>query len=553
MEQARCAVVLAGLHNTMGNYQRGLELGHEAVDRMQAVAPSEWQGWPHYILGDSYRMAGNLQRAREHYAQSLDIFVSAEAETGVTRALIGLGTTCRELGSLEESEIYFNRALERAENHQEPFSTARTLSELAYVRQLNEDFAEALSLYNRSLEIRRERCGDLMTATCLIDLGKLLVSLGQPEEAVARLSEALAFSIDSEHKVRTYSAHEGLAEAYAALGDLENALLHLKEYQRIRDEVTSADAATRLKNLEASLDAAAKEKQAELVMEHNEELRSKNAELARLLKELQDTQEMLIQSEKMASLGQLTAGIAHEIRNPLNFVNNFSALTKDLADELDEAIRSHPDETVGALEDDLLELVGDITANSERILDHGRRAGQIVTSMLVHSRQSGGKKTEVDVNSFVATCVDLAHHGFLAIHEDFEVDVERFPGDKVGSFNVIEEELARVITNILGNAFYAVHEHAQSAGGGFRPRISVRTLRSDGSIELRISDNGPGIDDERKKKVFEPFYTTKPTGVGTGLGLSQSYEIVVERHGGRLSVVDTAGGGATFVVSVPAE
>lgn len=549
--QARCSAALAGLHTTMGNYQKALELGHDALTRLEQVEVSEWHGWPHYLLGDAYRATGDLGRAREHYQDAYGIFAAAGIQIGITRALIGLGAVCRDQGDLDASEAHFTEARNLAEERDDPFSTARTLSDLALIRQLTGDHDEALALFEKSLGIRRQRCGALPTATCLIDLGRLLLDVGRADEAVGRLDEALALSVEHDHKPRMYAAHEALSEAHARRGDLERSLLHHKEFQRIKEEVMTTDAATRLENLETSLEAAAAQKEAELVKVHNEELRSKNAELARLLRELRDAQEMLVQSEKMASLGQLTAGIAHEIRNPLNFVNNFSAITKELAEELSEEIVEHRDETVRAIEREVLDLASEITENADRILRHGRRAGQIVNSMLLHSRQSGGKKTEVDVNELVSTCVDLAYHGFIAGNGDFEAVIERALGDDAGTFSVIEDEVARVLTNILNNALYAVHEHAQTSEDGFEPRIRVQTVRRDEMIEMTISDNGPGIDDERKKKVFEPFYTTKPTGSGTGLGLSQSYEIITERHGGSLKVADTEGGGATFVVEVP--
>jgi signal transduction histidine kinase len=260
---------------------------------------------------------------------------------------------------------------------------------------------------------------------------------------------------------------------------------------------------------------------------------------------------MLIQSEKMASLGQLTAGIAHEMRNPLNFVTNFSSITRELAKELSEEIKEHRDDKVSAIESDILELASDIGANAERILEHGERAGQIVDSMLVHSRRSGGKKTEVGVNELVSTSLDLAHHGFMATNGDFDLEIERVLADDAGAVVIIEDEVAHVLTNILNNALYAVREQLETSGDGFVPRIRVETLRRNGAVEMIVSDNGSGIDDDRKKKVFEPFYTTKPTGSGTGLGLSQSYEIITERHGGSLRIRDTEGGGATFVITVP--
>ncbi|HLE57796.1 MAG TPA: ATP-binding protein, partial [Rhodothermia bacterium] len=401
------------------------------------------------------------------------------------------------------------------------------------------------------LEIRRERAGPLVVATCLIDLGKLFLAMERPDDAITRLNEALSIAREADHKPRIHASLEALAEAYRMKGEMDTALQHYMEFHRVNVDVLSTDTDTRLQHLEISLEAAAAQKEAQLVRAYNEELKEKNDELARLLQELKDAQEMLVQSEKMASLGQLTAGIAHEIRNPLNFVNNFSVVTKDLAEELADEITEHRTEKIETVEDDLRGITEEIIANAERILEHGSRAGQIVNSMLVHSRQSGGRKTEVDVNELVLTCIDLAFHGFTADKEEFEPAIECDFDTEAGTFQVIEDEVARVVTNILNNAFYATCEHARSAGDGFEPRVRIRTARRDGMIEITVADNGPGIPDENKKKVFEPFFTTKPTGSGTGLGLSQSYEIVQKRHGGTLKVSDTPGGGATFVVNIP--
>ena len=403
----------------------------------------------------------------------------------------------------------------------------------------------------QSLEIRRGLASGLITATCLIDLGKLLLAMKRPDDAIEHLTEALEIAQEHDHKPRMFAAHECLSETYSKKGDLDQALHHYKEFQRVKEEVMSADSDSRLENLEISLSAAAAQKEAELIKVHNEELQAKNTELAGLLDELRSAQEMLIQSEKLASLGQLTAGIAHEIRNPLNFVNNFSAMTKELADELSGEVKKHRHEVVEAIEDEILELATEITANADRILEHGRRAGHIVDSMLIHSRRSSGKKTDVDVNDLVSTSVDLAYHGFTAIEGDFELEIETVLSKNVGAFPVIEEDVARVMTNILSNAFYAVREQAARSDGDFVPKIRVETVRRNGEIEITVADNGPGIEDEQKARIFEPFYTTKPTGSGTGLGLSQSYEIITQRHGGRISVVDSPGGGATFVLAIP--
>ena len=551
MLHARCNTVLAGLHYTMGNHQKAIEHGYEAIAGLEGQPTVHWKGWANYMIGDAYRAIGDPERAREHYDRAREIFIELQDAEGIARAIIGIGNVFRMLGDLEASTEHFSDALQRFRADNDQMGILRSLSDLALVCQARGEYDEALRLFEESLEIRRRRAGPLVVSTCLIDLGKLFLAMECPDDAIARLDEALRIAREADHKPRLHAALEALAEAHRMKGDLDSALRYFTEFHRVQVDVLSTDNDTRLHNLEFSLEAAAAQKEAMLIRMHNDELREKNAELARLLDELKDAQDMLVQSEKMASLGQLTAGIAHEIKNPLNFVNNFSVMTKDLAQELTEEIRVHREEKVKALEGDLLELAGEIMANADRILEHGHRAGQIVNSMLVHSRQSGGKKAEVDVNQLVMTCVDLALLGVPADSEAFEPAVECDFDDNAGTFKVSEDEMARVVTNILNNAVYATREQARSAGEEFQPRVRIQTARRDGMVEITVADNGPGIPDENKKKVFEPFFTTKPTGSGTGLGLSQSYEIVTKRHGGTLKVVDTPGGGATFVVGIP--
>jgi signal transduction histidine kinase/ligand-binding sensor domain-containing protein len=268
--------------------------------------------------------------------------------------------------------------------------------------------------------------------------------------------------------------------------------------------------------------------------------------LDRTLAELRATQEQLVQQEKLASLGQLTAGIAHEIKNPLNFITGFSSLSGELVDDLRAELEQGGDpEEVRALLDDL-------AANAAKIEEHGRRADAIVRSMMAHARSSGGERAPVDLNALVDEHVDLAWHGRRAQDIDFRVEVVRDYAADVPSVEAAAQDLGRVVLNLVGNAFDAVTEHAQKSGPDYAPRITVATRRSGDFAEVRVSDNGPGIAPDLQARIFEPFFTTKPAGSGTGLGLSLSHDIVAQGHGGTLTVESTPGEGATFVLRLPA-
>ena len=274
-------------------------------------------------------------------------------------------------------------------------------------------------------------------------------------------------------------------------------------------------------------------------------------QLRATLHELKTTQQQLVQQEKLASLGELTAGIAHEIKNPLNFITNFSALTSELADEISAA----------AAANDLGEvrfLVGDLQTNAQMIEKHGKRADSIVRSMMEHARTGSGTREAVDLNALIDEYVDLAYHGKRATTPAFNAEIVRDYGPDVGEVEVVPQEFGRVVLNLVGNAFDALIAHSEAANSHAgtappgTPRVQVTTRRTGGAVEVRVTDNGPGIPEATRQKIFEPFFTTKETGKGTGLGLSMSYDIITKGHGGRLTVESTVGEGATFTVTLPA-
>ena len=266
------------------------------------------------------------------------------------------------------------------------------------------------------------------------------------------------------------------------------------------------------------------------------------------LAELQATQKQLVQSEKMASLGELTAGIAHEIQNPLNFVNNFSEVSNELIEEL-KAEKAKPiSERDNQLEDDILR---DLSGNLEKINHHGKRADAIVKGMLQHSRSSSGTKEPTDINALCDEYLRLAYHGLRAKDKSFNAKFETDFDNSIGKINVMPQELGRVILNLINNAFYAVSEKKKLATGNYEPTIIITTKKEGNKAEIKVTDNGTGIPDSIKEKILQPFFTTKPTGQGTGLGLSLSYDIVTKAHGGDLKIETKEGEGTSFIILIP--
>jgi two-component system NtrC family sensor kinase len=269
------------------------------------------------------------------------------------------------------------------------------------------------------------------------------------------------------------------------------------------------------------------------------------------LRELQIAQTSLVHAQKMAALGQVTAGIAHEIKNPLNFVNNFAGLSVELLDELKEAAAlstGNPDPTKRA---EIVETIRTLTGNLQKIVEHGRRADGIVRSMLQHSRGGSGEWQPTDLNALVEEALNLAYHGARAQDQSFEITLERdFDRDLV-PVNIVPQEITRVLLNLISNGFYAANKRSHQTDGTFRPALKVTTRVSGENVEVRVRDNGIGIPLDDRDKLFQPFFTTKPTGEGTGLGLSISYEIVTQQHGGTIMVDSEVGNFTEFTVRLP--
>ena len=285
------------------------------------------------------------------------------------------------------------------------------------------------------------------------------------------------------------------------------------------------------------------------VAERTAELRKQKEELEITVDELKAAQAQLIQSEKMASLGELTAGIAHEIQNPLNFVNNFSEVNKELINEMKHEIDS------GNLSE-AKNIAKDIEDNEEKITFHGKRADAIVKSMLQHSRTSTGKKEPTDINALADEYLRLAYHGLRAKDKSFNAKFETDFDERIGEITIVDQDIGRVLLNLINNAFYSVSEKQKQNIPGYEPTITVTTKRMGDKpgnyrVEIKVADNGNGVPQKVLDKIFQPFFTTKPTGLGTGLGLSLSYDIITRGHGGELRVETKEGEGAEFIIILP--
>jgi signal transduction histidine kinase len=279
------------------------------------------------------------------------------------------------------------------------------------------------------------------------------------------------------------------------------------------------------------------------------ELRERTKELSQSLDDLRTAQDRLVQTEKLASLGQLTAGIAHEIKNPLNFVNNFSAVSSELIDELNDVLKA------AALDEKAQEEIADLTqmlkGNLEKVVQHGMRADSIVKNMLLHSREGSGERRPADINAIVEESLNLAYHGARAERSGFNITIKRDLDPSAGAIELYPQEITRVLLNLISNGFYAATKRQETAGDGFEPTLCARTRSLRNGVEVRIRDNGTGIPQELKEKIFNPFFTTKPAGEGTGLGLSICHDIIVKQHGGTIDVVTEPNVFTEFIITLP--
>jgi signal transduction histidine kinase len=431
------------------------------------------------------------------------------------------------------------------------------------------DFRLAQQALENSIQTSLEQESPDFLGMGYIALSKLYRKTGIVDSSFQQLQKALATYRIMKDTIGLVDAHTALAADYEAMGLVDSAYVHLKEGVALKtahnreERVKVFQAAgfheqIRLQSLEAeqirtqsrtrtySLLAGIAVLLAISGIIYRNHARQKKArmQLEEAYKKLTSTQTQLIQSEKMASLGELTAGIAHEIQNPLNFVNNFSEINAELAGEIEEAIDK------GDLEE-IRSLAADIKSNQEKIREHGKRADSIVKGMLQHSRSSTGMKEPTDINKLTDEYLRLAYHGLRAKDKSFNVSLQTHFDPATGLVSVVPQDIGRVLLNLFNNAFYAVQERSRQQTGNYEPAVTLTTKRLGKQVTVTVEDNGAGIPETIKDKIFQPFFTTKPTGQGTGLGLSLSYDIVTKGHGGTLTAESTEGQGSTFTIHLP--
>ena len=499
-------------------------------------------------------------------------------EVFTAMCLNGIGSIYLQREQLDSAQYYNNRAFKKWNdvaigdpnnkafiNNQ--FIESRILYTRAGIETKKKNYITAIQDLKESL-LHEERFVNPDDIKSGRELARIFLTINQTDSAIvyARQSLLLAENINQ---------YNGIAEACNLLAtiykqkDPQQAILYQQQAIASYDSAVTQmkgngirnlvgfDAQQRQYEIEAATAAyQSKVKQYALlagvgvlvliaiILYRNNRQRSKaNAVLEKTLTDLKSTQTQLIQSEKMASLGELTAGIAHEIQNPLNFVNNFSEINTELIEELrNELLANNRKEA--------LLIADDIKDNEQKIIHHGKRADSIVKGMLQHSRVSTGKKELTDINALVDETLRLSYHGLRAKDKEFNAAINTDFDNSVGKINVVPQDISRVLLNLFSNAFYAVNEKKSKLNGTFEPAVSVVAKKLGDKVEICVRDNGNGIPKNIKDKIFQPFFTTKPAGQGTGLGLSLSYDII-KAHGGDIRVETQEGEGTSFLIQLP--
>ncbi len=537
-------------------------------------------------IGIIYENQGDYQQAIDNYMQSMEIQEELGNMKGMANALNNIGNSFYNQNDYIKAINYHKRSLDLKEKIDDKKGISESLNNLGLVYQKQGDATIALDAFTQSLKIKEEFGDKQSIANTLNNIGTLYLEQGNYNSALVFSQRALNIAREVGAVSQTRDAANSLWEIHKKSGNYKQGLemyeLHVQmrdsilseknvkevirqEYQYAYEKQAAADSVANAKAAEIK-NAQIAQQQAELKAKRNQQyglfigfvlmvilagstyfrFKSKkkaNEVLHKTLADLKATQQQLIHAEKMASLGELTAGIAHEIQNPLNFINNFSEVNSELIAELKEEIKNKD-------WNEVISIADDIAGNEEKIKYHGARADAIVKGMLQHSRTSSNEKKFTDINALADEYLRLAYHGLRAkdnsFNSDFKVELDK----NLPKINIVPQDIGRVLLNLINNAFFAVSERAKQNEQNYKPSVEVRSKKLDDKIEISVIDNGGGIPEKIKDKIFQPFFTTKPTGEGTGLGLSLSYDIITKGHGGTLEVKTTEGRGTEFIINL---
>ena len=574
--------LLGNLDEALAAYYMSIEIANEAHN--PAI-----QGICYCAIADIYSVGNNHPNSKKYYNKAIGILRQSKDSTSLASALLNAGDEFLKTNKVDSALLFFEEAKVIFDkiNHMSGKCYSRGGIGMVYASKGNNNLAE--KNMNEAIRLLEERQDYYPICVYLTSMADVYLNKGDKQAALNYTLRSLRLADKYGLKEQVSDASLKLSEFYEKEGNLSEAFNYFKKYIASRDSINNIQSVRKMADLRTDYEVS--QKQAEVNLLNQEKRNQKNLVVLlvfilvltiliagillrnnqqkqkayRILKlqklatdeqklkaenaldKLQATQKQLIHSAKMASLGEVTAGIAHEIQNPLNFVNNFSEVSIELLSELKEGPLNNLTASDKA---DANEIINDLVKNLKKISDHGKRADSIVKGMLQHTRGSAGKKESTDINVLADECLRLSYHGFKAQDKEFDTNFIVDFDKSIGKIDVIPQDIARVLLNLYNNAFYEVNITKKQGNDTFVPMVSVTTKRFDNIVELSVKDNGNGIPQKILDKIFQPFFTTKPAGQGTGLGLSMSYDIL-KAHGGELKVETQEGVGTEFKIVLP--
>ncbi len=554
-----------------GRLPESMQAQFEALEIAEKSNDITVKGFIFNRIGNTYMELADYKRANEYYFLSKKLFESVNDSGMVYNELSNIGNI-HDLMAVPDSALYYLQLVYEASEKnpdRQLYVRPEIMFRMGNIYKRLGEYEKALAFYKKGVK-EAYIDNDLRNLT----MNNLFIARMYKEMGLA--DSSMKYAMNTFQTGQVVSFRKGIYEASLLISDLfKNRQQYDSAYKylvRANTEKDSLMGPGRIRELQRIvLDEQSRQRETEknriafqnrqrqyallaglgvfliiatILYRNNRQKQKTNKVLEETLDNLKSAQSQLIQSEKMASLGELTAGIAHEIQNPLNFVNNFSEVNTELIGEMQEEI------TAGNYKEAVL-LSNNIKSNQEKISFHGKRADTIVKGMLQHSRRSSGTREPVDINALANEYLRLAYHGLRAKDKGFNATMKTDFDNSVGKVNVIPQDIGRVILNLITNAFYSVTERKKKESGNYDPTVTVQTSRNSKEVVIRVKDNGSGIPPHLLDKIFQPFFTTKPTGQGTGLGLSLSYDII-KAHGGDLKVETVPGDGAAFTIYLPA-
>ena len=570
--EAQCLDFLGAVSLRMGNSDQALQYLLKGEKIFETIGNSTFQIVANRNIGGVYKSQRDFNMAREYYNRALQITPrSANDSLFYSWALMDMGELLNSLKKYDSALSFSQRSYEISNRIKIPYANKYVpiaLNIIGNIYQQSGKFDRALDTYRQAVIVAFANFNLQAASDNYLAMAVVFRTTNAADSGLyfARKAFYIARQVNSPQAIEAASGY--LKDYFRDKKFMDSAFAYQEIRGQARDSLQNLEKARQVQNLSFNEQKKQDEIRAQLLsyrnnvkmyvlgaglavllfvalllFRNNRQKQKAKISIEKAYKDLKATQAQLIQSEKMASLGELTAGIAHEIQNPLNFVNNFSEVNKELVSELKQAI--HSDNKT-----EIEKIALDIEANEEKINHHGKRAEAIVKGMLQHAQSSTGKKQSTDINALTDEYLRLAYHGVRAKDKTFNATLITDYDKTVNTIQIVPQDIGRVLLNMYNNAFYAVNERNKDKIAGFEPTVRVSTKKLSNKIQVSIKDNGTGIPQKHLEKIFQPFYTTKPTGQGTGLGLSLSYDIV-KAHGGELKVESKEGIGTEFLILLP--